>query len=72
MCGSVDLGHMDKQGPQKRSHEKVKEGDTQLDQSHHHNLSEKKFKVHKRMVSKVKETWEFNSDESISHVMKLS
>ena len=28
VCGSVDLGHMDKQGPQKRSQEKVKEGDS--------------------------------------------
>ena len=71
-CGSVDLGYTGKQSPHKISQEKVKEGDTWLNQRHHHNLSVMKFKVHKRKVLKVKETWEFNSDESISHVMKLS
>lgn len=48
------------QGPPKRPQEKFKEGDEQLDKREHQIVSEKKFKVPERNVSKVRETWEFN------------
>lgn len=48
------------EGPPKRPQEKFKEGDEQLGKKEYQIVSEKKFKVPDRKVSKVRETWEFN------------
>lgn len=72
VCGSVDLGHMGNKVLGKDPKRNLKKETLNLTKGSNHTLSEKKLKVHKRKVSKAKETWEFNSNESISHVIRLS
>ena len=72
VCGSVDLGHTGNKVLGKDPKRNLKKETLNLTKGSNHTLSEKKLNVHKRKVSKVKETCEFNSNESISHVIKLS
>lgn len=71
VCGSVDLGHMGKQKVTEKIHEKVKEETLNLTKV----ISIIYLKRSSRCTKECCQgegNLEFNSDESISHVMKLS